>query len=150
MAAQAHVAGFYPSASVPPAKDQDSESDSKMAERVNELELWRENLNQTRKRRSDQPTELERATKVVLSGLGREKLFDPFEWGILQSQRQKTKAPKQRNKNKNKTNKKQKILGRCWCSNDQIQPKPKSIKMRKRAGVWIGNDETQPTKPNKH
>ena len=67
---------FLSSSSSPSCK---GSSDYKMAERVKELELWRENLNQTRKRRSDQPTELERATKVVLSSLGREKPFDPFE-----------------------------------------------------------------------
>ena len=70
MTAQAHVAVSYPPAPVPPVRDQGSERDYKMAERVKEVELWRENLNQTRKRRSDQPTELERATKVVLSSLG--------------------------------------------------------------------------------
>ena len=79
MTAQAHVAVPYPPTPVPSVRDQGSESDYKMAERVKELELWRENLNQTRKRRSDHPTELERATKVVLSSLGREKPFDPFE-----------------------------------------------------------------------
>ena len=80
MQAQAHVAVVPdPPTPIPPVRDQGSESDYKMAERVKELELWRENLNQTRKRRTDQPTELERATKVVLSSLGREKPFDPFE-----------------------------------------------------------------------
>ena len=80
MQAQAHVAVVPdPPTPVPPARDRSPEADRDALERLKDLEQWRRSLEQTRKRRSDQPTELERATKVVLSSLGRGKVFDPFE-----------------------------------------------------------------------
>ena len=80
MQTQAHVAVVPdPPTPVPHARDRSPEADRDALERLKDLEQWRRSLEQTRKRRSDQPTELERATKAVLSSLGRGKVFDPFE-----------------------------------------------------------------------
>ena len=59
-----------------PTKDGSSEVGSEVAKRLEDLEQWRRSLEQILKR---QPTELERATKAVLTGAGPGKVFNPFD-----------------------------------------------------------------------
>ena len=80
MQAQAHLAMVPPSpAPTSPTKDGSSEVNSEVAKMLKDLEQWCKSLEQTLKR---QPTELERATKAVLTGAGPGKVFNPFrlEW----------------------------------------------------------------------
>ena len=62
-----------------PTKDGSSEGDSEVAKRLKDLEQWRKTLEQSLKRQGEgRPTELERATKAVLTGVGPGKVFNLF------------------------------------------------------------------------
>ena len=76
MQTQAHLA-MVPHSPAPtsPTKDGSSEVNSEVAKRLKDLEQRRKSLEQALKR---QPTELERATKAVLTGAGPGKVFNPL------------------------------------------------------------------------
>ena len=80
MQVQAHVAAVPQTPTPTPDRgNQSPERDGALAERLKELESWRERVNKAQRFQNDgQPTNLERAARLLLSSVGREKPFDPF------------------------------------------------------------------------
>ena len=83
MQVQAHVAAVpqTPAPTPSPSKgSQNPEADDTLAARLKELEGWRERVNTVQRFQGEsQPNSLlERAARLVLSSVAKEKPFDPF------------------------------------------------------------------------
>ena len=80
MQVQANVAAVPQTQTpVPDGGSQGSEKDAALAERLKELENWRERVKDAQKFQDDgHPTNLERAARIVLSSVAQGKTFSPF------------------------------------------------------------------------
>ena len=80
MQVQANVAAVPQTQTpAPDGGSQGSEKDAALAERLKELEDWRERVKDVQKFQDDgHPTNLERAARIVLSSVAQGKAFSPF------------------------------------------------------------------------